>query len=77
MKLKNQTKKNGVYYVIPNENDGFFGSVVAYGDNIDAVTEKCLEYMKQIECDDYDFDQSIFDKANEQIMTGERFGVKF
>jgi hypothetical protein len=77
IKLKNQTHKNGAYYVIPNENDGFFGSVVAYGDSIDEATGKCLEYMEQIECDDYDFDPSIFDKANEQIMTGARFGVEF
>ena len=77
VKLKNQTKKNGAYYVIPNENEGFFGAVIGYGDSLDEATGKCLEYMKQIECDDYDFDESIFEKANEQVMNGERFGVKF
>ena len=67
VKLKNQTKKNGAYYVIPNENEGFFGAVIGYGDSLDEATGKCLEYMKQIECDDYDFDESIFEKAYEQV----------
>jgi hypothetical protein len=51
--------------------------VIGYGNSLDEATGKCLEYMKQIECDDYDFDSSIFDQANEQVMAGERFGVKF
>ena len=77
VKLKNHTKKNGAYYIIPNNNEGFFGAVVAYGDSVDKATEKCLEVMEQIECDDLDYDESIFSKANDQIKAGGDFGVDF
>lgn len=77
IKLKNQTKRKDAYYVIPNENEGFFGAVIGYGDSVESATQKCLEAMEQIECDDIDFDAAIFDEVNEQIEAGGAFGVDF
>jgi hypothetical protein len=78
IKLKNQTKKNGVYYCIPNyENEGLFGGVIAYGKDLDKTIQEACDIMGQIECDGLNFNQSIFDRAKEQIEAGTKFGVVF
>ena len=77
VKLRNQKKDGDVYYVIPNKNDGFFGSAFAYGTKIDSVIEEAIDLIKQIKCVDKDFHKSIFDEAKEQIEAGRKFGIDF
>lgn len=77
VKLKNHSKKDGAYYCTPNGNGGFFGAVIAYGNSVKEATGKCLEYAEQVRADEMEFDDSIFDKANEQITTGKQFEINF
>lgn len=77
VKLKNHTKKNGAYYCVPNGNGAFFGAVVATGKTVKEVTKKCLEIAKEIDCEEFEYDPSTFDKADEQVASGEKFGINF
>jgi hypothetical protein len=77
VKLKNHTWKDGAYDCIPNKNAGYFGAVVAIGNSVKEVTEKAKEYAEQIEADELCFDDSVFDKANEAIESGKKFGLGF
>jgi hypothetical protein len=77
VKLKNHTLRDGEFYCIPNGNGGFFGAVVAWADTLEDAIEKVLDYASQIEADECDYDESLFDAAKEQIEAGERHGIKY
>lgn len=77
VKLKNHTVRDGEYYCIPNGNGEFFGAVVAYADTQEEAIKLALERAEQVEADDLDYDDTIFDKAAESIKAGENFGIKF
>lgn len=77
VKLKNHMQEGDNFYCIPNGNAQFIGAVVALGDTIEEATKKVMEYVDQIKADDLHVDPNIFEKANEQIANGKKFGVKF
>ena len=77
VKLKNHTVRDGEYYCIENGNGGFFGAVVAWGNSIEEAAKKCLEIAETIEADELEYDATIFDKVNESIEAGEKFGISF
>jgi phosphoribosylamine-glycine ligase len=77
IKLKNHTTREGEFYCVPNNNGPFFGSAVAWGDTLEEAVEKVKEIAKSIEADELEYDSSLFDKANEQIKAGEKFGITF
>ena len=73
VKLKNHTKDGDSYYCIPNGNGEFFGAVVAWGDSVREATSKCLKLAEQVEADECEYDDTLFDKAKDQIMAGKPF----
>lgn len=77
VKLKNHTMRDGEYYCIPNGNGGFFGAVVAWADTLDEAIEQVLCYAGQIEADECEYDDSLFDDARKQIEAGERHGIVY
>ncbi len=77
IKLKNYSKRGDSYFCTPNDNAGYFGAVVAYGDSVEEATKQVLEIAKQIKAEDLHIDEEVFDEANEQIANGERFGIHF
>jgi hypothetical protein len=77
VKLKNHYKKGESYYCVNNGNSGFYGSVIAYGDSVDEVTTKCLEYAKQVVADGTVIRDEVFTKAKEAIDKGRSYGVHF
>lgn len=77
VKLKNHTIRDGEYYCVPNGNGAFFGAVVAWADSLEDAIAKVKEVAESIEADDYSFDPSCFDAANEAVKAGEQFGIAF
>lgn len=73
VKLKNHTKDGKSYYCVPNGNGEFFGAVVAWGDTLREATKKCLEYAAQVEADECEYDDTLFDKCREQIEAGKKW----
>lgn len=77
IKLKNQMKRDGSFYCIPNDNDGGFGAVIAYGSSVKEVTEKVSQIAKEVNADEVEDFAAAWDAAIEQIKSGEKFGIKF
>lgn len=77
IKLKNHTKEGESYYCIPNNNGGFFGAAVAWGKTLDEAIEKVLECAKQVEADEFKFDDAMFDDALKQVETGAKYGLGY
>jgi hypothetical protein len=77
VKLKNHTRRDGEYYCVPNGNGTFFGAVVAYADTLDKAIELVKSYAEQVEADELDYNDEIFEDACEQIECGEKFGIYF
>lgn len=77
VKLKNYSKRNGHLYCIPNGNEAYFGSVIAWGDSVKSATRKCIDIMKEINADEMDCDVQVFDKANEAIESGREVRIDF
>ena len=75
--MKNHRKEGDHYYIIPNENDGYFGAVVAWGDTLKEATDKCREIIEEIKCQDLEKDDALFEKAQEQVDGGKQFGLGF
>jgi hypothetical protein len=77
VKLKNHTYKDGAYDCIPNKNSGYFGAVVALGGSVEEATKKAMSYAEQIVADELCYDSSVFDKANEAVDSGKKFGLGY
>ncbi len=77
VKLKNHSKRGDSYWCTPNDNAGYFGAVVAYGNTVGEATDKVMEIAKQIKADDFHVDEEVFEEADEQIKNGEKFGIHF
>jgi len=77
VKLKNHYKKGESYYCVDNGNSGFFGSVICYGDSVEEVTTKCLEYAKKVVADGLVIRDEVFTKAKEAIDAGRKYGIMF
>ena len=77
VKLKNHTLRDGEFYCIPNGNGGFFGAVVAWDDTLDGAIEKVMEYAKQVDADECDYDEGLFEDAKKQIEAGIKHGIEY
>jgi hypothetical protein len=75
IKLKNCVRKNGVTYIIPNDNAGFFGAVCATGTTMKQATERCFAIAKEVITEDLVVDFNAFKKVQEAINAAKRFGV--
>jgi hypothetical protein len=76
VKLKNFCKKDGDYWIVPNDNDNYIGAVVATGDNPDKVMAQCLEYAGQVKGYKVTFNDSAFCEVSEACKAAEKHGVK-
>lgn len=75
IKLKNHTKTDDYYTIIPNGNGGFFGGCVGVGDSIKEAKQNCIDVFKEIEAEGLEFDRSSFDRIEESISKGKEYGV--
>ena len=73
--LKNAVRRKGEYYCIPNDNAGVFGSVVGAGKTLKEATDKCLDAVKELDVFHLDWEEVIFDKAQETIENGRKYGI--
>jgi hypothetical protein len=77
IKLKNHCKRGDAYYCIPNQNGAFFGAVVAWGDDWKKAAEEAQEIAREIVCDELEYGESTFEKAERSIEAGKKYGVSF
>jgi len=77
IKLKNHKRTGDHYTCLPNQNAGTFGAVVAIGDSVKEVTGKVMDIVKEIKADDLEIHEETFDKAEEQVKSGEKYGIHF
>jgi phosphoribosylamine-glycine ligase len=77
VKLKNCTKRGKAHYCVPNGNGIYPGSCVATGKTVKEATEKCLAIAEQITCDDLEYRRDVFDRAQEAVEAGRKFGIEF
>ena len=76
-KLKNATVMDGKEYVIPNKNDGFFGGVVAFGDDWKRCLKEVMQRAGQIKAYELNFLADAPKKCAEAIAKGEELGLAF
>lgn len=78
VKLRNLTKINDTYYVVPHE-QGLpeIGAVVATGDTMEECIKKVKKYCEMIEGYRIDIKTGSIEDMQEVIKKGERLGIKF
>ncbi len=78
VKLRNMTKINGTYYVVPQySNLPEIGAVVALGSSIEECIKKVKGYIDQIEGYQIDIQIGSIDSMIQTIAAGEKLGIKF
>lgn len=75
IKLKNHTMTDDYYTVIPNGMGGFFGGVVGIGDSAKEAKNNAIDVFKEIEAEGLDFDESAFNRIENSILEGRKYGV--
>lgn len=75
VKLQNYTMKDGKRYIIPNENGCHFGAVVAVGNTLEEATDKAMERVKMIQAREMHYGENCFDRLQECITAGRKFGI--
>ena len=68
---------DGKEYVIPNKNDGFFGGVVAFGDDWKRCLKEVMQRAGQIKAYELNFLADAPKKCAEAIAKGEELGLAF
>jgi hypothetical protein len=76
VKLKNFCIRDGEYWVIPNDNDGYIGAVVAIGDDPDKVMALCLEYAEQVKGYKVVYSHDVFCDIKESCEAAAKHGIK-
>lgn len=67
---------DGQYYFIPQQEIGTIGAAIGFSDkSIEEAEKQALEVAKTVEADSIEFEDSIFDKANEQIEKAYKIGL--
>ena len=77
IKLSNYYVKDGKTFIVPNETEQYFGSVVAIGSTIDEAVDECKKVLKEIKCEKFKWDENAFEEAQEIIENGKKFGLEF
>jgi hypothetical protein len=78
VKLRNLTKINGTYYIVPHE-QGLpeIGAVVAIGNSVEECVKKVKSYAEKIEGYRLDIKTGSIEAMNEVVAKGEKLGIKF
>lgn len=77
IKLSNYYKEGGRTYIVPNDTEQYFGSVVTIADSIEEALEQLEEICESIVCEKLDYASDVLEEAKEQIEKGKQFGVEF
>ena len=77
MKLSNFYIKDGKTFIVPNDTEQYFGSVVAIGDSIEEAIEECKKILKEIHCEKFKWDENAFEEAQKIISAGKKFDLEF
>ncbi len=75
--LKNCRKEKEGYSVIPNCAGSYVGSVIAMGDDLDAIEEECLDRAGMVKGEELTFEADAFDTIDEAIEAGKKHGITF
>lgn len=76
IKLSNFYVRDNKTYIVPNETEQYFGSVVAVGDTIEEAIEKVKEICEAVKAEKLHCEDD-FDDAVEVIECGRKFGIEF
>lgn len=77
VKLKNHCYRDGAYYIIPNGNQGGFGSAIGIGDSVKEAFQNAMDVAEDLLCEDMDLDKNAYEEAEEQIAAGKALGIPF
>lgn len=75
VKLRNYCIVDGSYKVIPNDNDGDFGAVVATGNTPDEAISLCLERAKLVKGYRVTYENGVFDDAKKAFEASAKWGI--
>ena len=67
--------KNGEIFVIPNNNGGFFGNVVALGDKPQEATDEVLKRAALVKASELEVRMDVFDGAMKQLKLMKSYGL--
>lgn len=77
LKLKNFCIKNGQTWIIPNNNGGFIGSVIAVHDSLDKACELLEERMDLIKAYELTCNKNCCKELREAVDNAKKFGIIF
>ena len=77
IKLSNYYRKGGKTFIVPNDTEQYFGSVVAIADSVEKAIDECKKILKEIHCEKFRWDDNAFEEASEIIENGRKFGLEF
>lgn len=77
IKLKNATRLPAGDVLIPNEYDGYMGSVIAIDDDLETAKEMIKDRVEQIKCIGLEYDINCFESIQDTIAAGEKHGINF
>ena len=73
--LKDYCMKNGEIFVIPNNNGGFFGNVVALGDKPQEAINEVLKRAALVKASELEVRMDVFDGAMKQLKLMKSYGL--
>jgi len=77
IRLKNHCIRDKKYFIVPNNNGGFFGAAIGFGDTVEAACEMAAKYAEMVQGEDVKYEGGVMKKAQEGIDNMAKIGIKF
>lgn len=77
VKLQNHVMRDGRHYIIPNDNEGGFGAVVAVGKSVEEVKRLVMQRVGMVKARGLEYDENCFETIGKCIEAGRKFGINF
>ncbi len=67
----------GKFHIVPHKNNGYFGTVVALGNDLESTITTVLDRVAMLKGEDIEYDKHGFDAIYKSIEAGKKYGIKF
>jgi hypothetical protein len=77
IRLKNHCIKDEKYFIVPNNNGGFFGGAIGFGHTAEEACKMACKYAEMVQGEDVKYEGDVLTKAQEGIAKMAKIGITF
>jgi hypothetical protein len=77
IRFKNHCVRDEGYYIVPNDNGGFIGGAIGFGNTPEEACKMAEKWADSVKGEDVKYEPNVMQKAQEGMSKMEKIGIKF